>query len=126
MIQTAAIVYGLIIVAVIVFQFCLICGAPWGQLTQGGRNKGALPVRGRVAAGFSIPLLICMGAGITSAAGMMPNWPVWATYLVLAVQALSTLLNWITPSRAERLLWGPITSVMLGLAVYVVFSSHQS
>jgi len=34
---------------------------------------------------------------------------------------LSTTLNWITPSQKERFLWGPITSIMLLLAAYVVF-----
>ena len=76
---------------------------------------------GRIAAVLSVPLLICMGAGVTSAAGMSPNWPPWSAYVVLVVQTLSTIVNWVTPSRAERHLWGPIAAVMLGLAVYVVF-----
>ena len=121
MIQIAAILYVIVVAGVMVFQFCLIGGAPWGRLTQGGRYEGVLPVPGRIAAGLSIPLLVCMGAGIASAAGMTPNWPKWAAHAVLAVQALSTFLNWITLSRAERLLWGPVTTVMLALAVYVVF-----
>jgi len=120
MTQIAAILYVVIVAGVIVFQFCLIAGAPWGRLTQGGRYKGALPATGRVAAGMSIPLLVCMGAGIASAAGLPPTWSRWTAWAALAVQALSTFLNWITPSRAERLLWGPVTSVMLGLAAYVV------
>ncbi len=124
MIQIAAVAYLTIVAGVVVFQFCLIAGAPWGRLTQGGRHEGALPASGRIAAGLSVPLLICMGAGIASAAGMRPNWPQWSSYAVLAVQALSTLLNWITPSRAERLLWAPVTSVMLALAVYVVHFSQ--
>ena len=120
MIQTAAILYGIIVAGVIVFQFCLIAGAPWGPLTQGGRHEGALPVAGRVAAALSVLLLVCMGAGIASAAGIPPNWPMWTAYAALAVQAMSTTLNWITPSLAERRLWGPITAVMLALAASVV------
>lgn len=120
MIQIAAISYVIIVAGVIVFQFCLIAGAPWGRLTQGGRHEGALPVAGRVAAALSVPLLVCMGAGIVSAAGMTPNWPMWTAYVALSVQALSTTLNWITPSRAERLLWGPVTAVMLVLAGFVI------
>lgn len=123
MTQIAATLYVVIIAVVVVFQFCLIAGAPWGRLTQGGRHDGALPIPGRVAACLSVPLLICMGAGITSAADMTPNWPMWVSYVALAAQVLSTVLNWITPSRAERLLWGPITLVMLLLAAYVVFWS---
>lgn len=122
MIQIAAISYIIIVAGVIIFQFCLIAGAPWGRLTQGGRHESALPVAGRVAAALSVLLLVCMGAGIASAAGITPSWPMWTAYAALTVQALSTTLNWITPSRAERLLWGPVTAVMLALAAYVVFA----
>jgi len=37
------------------------------------------------------------------------------------VQALNTTLNWITQSKPERILWGPITSIMLLIAALVVF-----
>ena len=119
--QMAAILYALIIALVVLFQLCLIFGAPWGQITQGGRYEGSLPVGGRVVATLSVPTLIFMGASITSAAGLMPNWADWTAYAAIAVQALSTTLNWITPSQKERFLWGPITSIMLLLAAYVVF-----
>lgn len=118
--QIAALVYGLLVIGVIVFQLCLIAGAPWGRLTQGGRHAGVLPPSGRVAAALSIPLLLCMGAGIASAAGMAPFWPRWTGWVMLGIQSLSTFMNWITPSSAERKLWGPVTTVMLGLALYVV------
>ena len=119
--QMAAILYALIIALVVLFQLCLIFGAPWGQITQGGRYEGPLPVGGRVVATLSVPTLIFMGASITSAAGLMPSWADWTAYAAIAVQALSTTLNWITPSQKERFLWGPITSIMLLLAAYVVF-----
>lgn len=122
MTQAAAILYVVIIAGVIVFQFCLIAGAPWGRLTQGGTHEGALPIAGRVAAGVSVLLLIAMGAGIASAAGMISTLPVWLIYTVVGVQALSTFLNWITPSKAERRLWAPITTIMLILALYVVMA----
>lgn len=118
--QIPAVLYALIIALVVLFQLCLIFGAPWGQITQGGRYEGPLPVTGRVAALLSVPILICMGASITSAAGLVPDWEDWTAYIAIAVQALSTTLNWITPSQKERLLWGPITSGMLLLAAYVV------
>jgi hypothetical protein len=119
--QMAAILYALIIALVVLFQVCLIFGAPWGQITQGGRYEGPLPVGGRVVATLSVPTLIFMAASIISAAGLVPNWADWTAYAAIAVQALSTTLNWITPSQKERFLWGPITSIMLLLAAYVVF-----
>jgi hypothetical protein len=119
--QMAAFLYVIIVAIVVLFQFCLIVGAPWGRVTQGGRYEGSLPVTGRVAAALSVPILICMGASIASAAGLVPNWTGWTAYAATALQALITTLNWITPSQPERLLWGPITSIMLLLAALVVF-----
>ena len=119
--QIPAILYALIIALVVLFQLCLIFGAPWGQITQGGRYEGPLPVTGLVAALLSVPILIFMGASITSAAGLVPYWAGWTAYAAIAMQALSTTLNWITPSQKERLVWSPITSIMLLLAAYVVF-----
>ena len=119
--QMAAILYALIIALVVLFQVCLIFGAPWGQITQGGRYEGSLPVGGRLVATLSVPTLIFMAASIISAAGLVPNWTDWTAYAAIAVQALSTTLNWITPSQKERFLWGPITCIMLLLAAYVVF-----
>ncbi|RZM77442.1 hypothetical protein [Leptolyngbya iicbica] len=118
--QNTAILYTLAVAGVIGFQICLMAGAPWGRLTQGGQHEGALPMSGRVAAGVSIVLLAFMGAGITSAAGLPPHWPEWTGWVALGIQALSTLLNWITLSAPERRLWAPITSIMLGLATYTV------
>jgi len=121
-IQTAALVYVLIIAAVIVFQLCLIAGAPWGRLTQGGRHEGALPTSRRIAAGLSIVLLAAMGASIASSAGLFPRWPDWTGWAAAGVQVLSTILNWITPSLPERRLWGPVTTAMLALSAFVVLT----
>ncbi|MGQ7843790.1 hypothetical protein ACUNV4_04900 [Granulosicoccus sp. 3-233] len=120
MIHGAAIAYALIIVGVIAFQFCLMAGAPWGRLTQGGQHPGALPLSGRMVAAISVVLLVFMAGSILSAAKIWVNWPRWMGWVALGIQALSTLLNWITPSRSERLLWAPVTSVMLTLALLVM------
>jgi hypothetical protein len=73
-----------------------------------------------VTAAISIFLLIYMAASVTSVAGLNPNWANWTAYLAIAIQALSTILNWITPSKKERQLWAPVTSIMLLLAVFIV------
>jgi len=119
--EMAAVLYALVVGIVVLFQFCLIMGAPWGKITQGGRNEGPLPTSGRLVATLSVPILFFMGASITSAAGLVPNWTGWTAYVAIAVQALNTTLNWITQSKPERILWGPITSIMLLIAALVVF-----
>ncbi len=111
--QVSAFVYAGLCAGVIIFQLCLIAGAPWGRLTQGGSHPGILPQSGRVFAAISAVLLTLMAGSILSAAGLWPGWPRWMGWTTLGIQTLSTVLNLITPSRPERLLWGPVTSVML-------------
>lgn len=109
-------------IATIGFQIALIIGAPWGRLTQGGQNEGPLPLTGRIVAFISIFVLAAMAMAVLSAAGLWPNWHNWTGLVAVAIQALSCLLNWITPSALERRLWGPATSVMLALATVTVFA----
>lgn len=119
MTSTAALIYVAICGAVILFQFCLIAGAPWGKLTQRGAHAGQLPTQARIGAGVSIVL---MGLAIISAAGFWPRWPLWTGWTALAITVVSVIMNLITPSKPERMLWGPVTLIMLALAVTVMFT----
>ena len=114
-----AYIYCVMILGVIGFQIALILGAPWGRITQGGQTEGPLPRSGRIVAATSIAILAGMGLGILSADGRWPGWPAWTGWAALAVTALSMVLNWITPSKSERRLWGPIMTVMCALALAV-------
>ena len=109
------------IFGVIGFHFAIILGVPWGRLTQGGQIEGALPLSGRIIAVISIVILAAIALAILSADGHWPNWPRWAAESALAVITISTVLNGITPSVAERSLWGPFNSVMLALAVEILW-----
>ena len=112
--------YSVLIGLTVVFQVALILGAPWGHLTQGGAHEGPLPRGARVGAGLSNVLLVVMGCAILSSAGHWPAWPVWSGWLALGVTGLGMILNLITPSRAERLLWGPVTVMMFLSALGVM------
>ena len=116
-------IYLLIILGVVVFQFCFLFGAPLGEYTQGGQNIGTLPASGRVTAALSIPILIFMAASMTTLIGLGPNLQSWTLYVTLCLQWLTAIANWITQSRKERFLWGPITTVAFLLVSYVAFSS---
>ena len=115
--------YLLIILGVVVFQFCLLFGAPWGEYTQGGQNIGTLPASGRVAAALSIPILIFMAASMTTLIGLGPHLQSWTLYVTVCLQGLTAIANWITQSRKERFLWGTITTIAFLLVSYVAFSS---
>lgn len=114
-------IYGLMILGIIGFQIALILGAPWGRLTQGGQVTGSLPRSGRIVAAVSIGILTGMALSVLSAAGHWPNWPSWTGWLAVAVNAISMVLNWITPSPPERKLWAPIMTVMFATATTIVW-----
>jgi hypothetical protein len=109
--------YSMVILGIIGFQIALILGAPWGRITQGGQIEGPLPRTGRWVAAVSIVILVGMALALRSADGHWPGWPSWTGLIAVAVNALSMVLNWITPSAAERRLWGPIMTAMFFLAV---------
>ncbi len=113
--------YATMCLGMVFFQIALIIGLPLGEYTQGGQHKGALPLSGRIMAAASILILIFMALAIVSAAGFAGGfWPRWTGWVALGVTAVSCLLNWITPSDKERGIWGPIMTVMLALAAYVM------
>jgi len=114
-----SVIYCALIAGVAGFQVALILGAPWGRLTQGGQIEGPLPRSGRLAAAASIVVLVAMALAVLSADGRWPGWPSWTGWSAVALNAVIMVLNWITPSTAERNLWGPITTVMVALALAV-------
>lgn len=111
--------YCLLMLGNVAFQFALIAGAPWGRITQGGAHKGPLPRRGRIIAAVSAVLLVLMALSVVAKAGYLSDWPAWTYWTTVVIQGISMILNWITPSAAERRLWGPITLVLFGLAASV-------
>lgn len=120
MIYNLTLVYSIFILGLVCFQIALIFGARWGRITQGGTHDGALPVQGRIIAAVSIILLLAMILSIRSISDDWPHWPRWTGWLTVTINSIMCVLNWITPSRAERLLWGPITSVIAILAASIM------
>ena len=117
----AAVVFVALALFGAVFQLALVFGAPYGELTLGGRywEERVLPAQGRVMAGLSAVLLSGMAfvalvrpALWFSELGERPvvRGLVWATagYCVLGV-----VMNAATPSKGERRIWLPIVSAML-------------
>lgn len=113
--------YATAMLAIAFFQVALILGAPLGRYTQSGQHEGALPLSGRIIAAVSIPVVLLQGLAILSAAGFPGlGWPVWTGWVALAVTGVSTVLNWITPSKPERMVWGPIMLVLSAMGLVVM------
>lgn len=114
--MTGAVIFCVAAVLVIGLHVMLICGAPIGYMTMGGRNPGVLPTSARVSslaqallvAGFTVVVL--HRAGVMGSVSIAP----WLIWVVVAVSAVSLVANTITPSKRERLFGVPAT---LGLLI---------
>lgn len=111
----ASVAYAVLVVPPVIMQVGLIFGAPWGAYAMGGQNPGRFGPALRVSAAVQGLLLVGMAVVMLDQGGVvsldLPRGLGWAS---LALIGVSTVLNWITPSKAERQLWGP---VMLGQLV---------
>jgi hypothetical protein len=124
----AAGVFGVLAAVAVLFQCALAAGAPWGEMTLGGKFAGRLPVAMRVAAVVQAIVLLVLAWVVFARAGVffegrsaMPHKAIW---FVVAFCALSLTMNVITPSKKERRLWAPVLLVMLLSSVMVAISAE--
>lgn len=119
----AAWIYVVTIGATVLFQIGLAAGMPWGAAAMGGRYPGTFPRQMRIAALAQAAILTGLAAIVAVRAGILvAGWfdasrtLVW---VVVVIAAISVILNWSTPSKLERRIWGPITTVMLICSIVV-------
>jgi hypothetical protein len=122
----AARIFGAFQVAVICFQLGLALGVPWGELAMGGAFPDVYPPEMRVAALFCAALLAIIGLIVRIRAGLMfPGWLSLSRRLiwgVVSLLAIALVLNLITPSPMERLIWAPVTLALLLCSLRVACS----
>lgn len=122
----AAYLFSTLIAVVVVFQLTLALGAPWGEMAMGGKFPRRLPLRMRIAALVQIAVLVFIALIVLTRAGVildefssLSKLAIWA---VVVFSLIGTILNTITPSKKERMLWAPVTTVLLICATYVAVS----
>ena len=124
--RVAAIIYAIVALGVVAFEIALAAGAPWGAYAMGGASPGQLPPELRIAAIFQAVLLVGMAAVILARAGLiLPGWSRvshWLVWIVVALTALSLVLNLISPSAGERAIWTPTLVLLLISSLIVAFS----
>jgi hypothetical protein len=110
-------------VGIAAFQVALAVGAPLGRAAWGGAHE-RLPrnirVASAVAAGVWVlaALIVLAGAGF-EASPIPVSVAGWATWAVAGLLLLGAVTNFISRSRLERLIWGPIALVLAGLTAIV-------
>jgi hypothetical protein len=122
----SAYIFMVLASVVFLFQVALAAGAPWGEITMGGRFPGQLPPRMRGVAIFSAALILGFGLVVAVRAGfLLPQWQPISTYLVWGIVAyfvLGVVAHLFTPSRWERIIWLPVIVVMLVSSMIVALS----
>lgn len=123
----AALAYAALTAAVIAFLLALACGAPWGELTMGGKYRGRLPLPMRLACVLQSGVLALLAGLVVCRSGLAgperqlqaQGW-IWA---VVAFCAVSVVLNLATPSKRERMLWAPVACAMLLTSTWVALGA---
>ena len=112
--RIAATVFAGLTGLVCLFQLALAAGAPWGRFAMGGAFPGVMPPQMRAAAVVQVAVLAAVALVVLSRAGLMlPGWrraSGWLIYLIVALLGISVILNLITPSPLERLIWAPVAA----------------
>lgn len=105
------------------FQIALAAGAPLGRAAWGGSHQ-RLPRNLRVASAVAsavwvlAALVALAGAGF-DASPIPASVADWATWVLAALLLLGAVMNFLSRSRLERIIWGPIALVLAGLTAFV-------
>jgi len=121
-----AYLFSALIALVVIFQLGLALGAPWGELAMGGKFPGRFPVQMRVVALLQIVVLVFITLVVLTRAGLVfdeyyafSSSAIWAVVLYSFV---GLILNAITPSKKERMLWLPVVTLLMISATFVAVS----
>jgi hypothetical protein len=126
----AGVVAGVLYLALAGFQLALALGAPWGRAAYGGQHPAAVPTRLRVASAVAtvvwavVALVVARRAGLPVWAPLPDAWLSAAVWVVAALGLVAIVLNAITPSRIERLIWLPVSVLLFGSTLAVALSSR--
>ena len=120
----AALLIFLIQVLVAVFQWTLVLGAPFGEYTLGGQNKGKLPKKLRIASFISMLVNLAIAGHYYAQTGAVSpllsqdlneivNWA------LVGFNSIGLAMNSISRSKKERNLWVPVLIVSLICSIVV-------
>jgi hypothetical protein len=121
--RVAAMIFAIVTLGAVAFQVALALGAPWGAYAMGGAFPGQFSPPMRIAAVVQAVLLLALAGVVLARAGLaLKPWARasrWLAWIVVAFSAVSLMLNLITQSGGERLIWAPVAAVMLVTSLLV-------
>lgn len=122
----AVIIFLILSTMAILFQLALALGAPWGEYAMGGKFPGKLPFKMRIIAIFQAFVILIFAIIVLIRSGIVLNHFYYigrvAIWIVVGYFVLGSILNLMTTSKGERLIWGPVTIIMLITSFVVAIS----
>jgi hypothetical protein len=108
----------LVLLLVTAFQVALISGAPWGEYAFGGQNKGVLPRNLRIGSAITSFLYLGIAGHYLAQLGIFPkllspDLNQVANWVIVGINTLALIMNTITPSKKERMIWAPVALALL-------------
>jgi hypothetical protein len=119
--KTAGVLVAIGCLGIAAFQVALAAGAPLGRAAWGGAHE-RLPRNLRIASAVAslvwvvVTLIVLEGAGFDVSPIPASAAATWAVAGLLLVGAL---MNFLSRSRPERMIWGPVALALSGLTVFV-------
>lgn len=123
-------VYGALTIMVVAFQIGLTLGAPWGAYAMSGAFPGQFPPSLQISALVQAALLLVFAGIVIARSGIGLRWWArasrWLVLFVVVFGAVSLLLNLITPSAGERMIWAPVALILLACSLLVATGATQT
>ena len=115
-VTVASLIVVVISLGVFAFQIALVAGAPWGEYTMGGQNKGTLPRQLRVGAAVSAVIMLAQAGHYLAQAGVLPtlldqSWNTVVNWIWFGFTVAGLIMNSISRSKKERNTWVPVLLV---------------
>ena len=112
-VNVASLIVVVISLGVFAFQIALVAGAPWGEYTMGGQNKGTLPTQLRVGAAVSAVIMLAQAGHYLAQAGVLPqlldpSWNTVVNWIWFGFTVAGLIMNSISRSKKERNTWVPV------------------
>jgi len=111
-----AYLFAFLALIVFFFQMALAAGVPWGHLAMGGRYPGKFPPNMRIGAIIQGALMVFLGVIVLSRAGSafpgLSSLSIILVWVAVGISGISLIINLITQSKWERILWAPVGFLM--------------
>ena len=125
LVTISAYIFTILSIIIVLFQFGLAIGMPWGEASMGGKYPGIYPPKMRVVSLINIFVLSIIAVIVLIKADIifpqLKSFSNIAIYFIVGFSVIATILNLITPSKIERKIWLPVAVVLLVTSIIVAF-----